>query len=168
MSKEASRDAFSHACLRVRNHCTCLGLHVSHNGVIASVARHGGSAMHIQPVTQVRGDFGLGNLGARSGRGAQVSATVVTAVIADDSRGGDYRRLQRWYDGGEIGDGSAVSAGRHLQLLLLLLLLFGSIVQRSEESRTSSVMQSSICVLQQFRESSNRDIFASRNFQTFI
>lgn len=117
--------------------------------------------MHIQSA-HVRGDFSLGNLGARSGRDVQVFATIITAIIADGGRGDGYRRLQRRCDSGKIGDGSAVSTGSNLQLLLLLL--FGSKVQRGEEPRTPSMMQSSICVLQQFRESSNLDILAFRNF----
>lgn len=103
--------------MHVCDMCTCLG-HVSHDGVVASVAGYGGGAMNAQSVTHVRGNLGLGKLGAGSRRGAQVSAT--TDAIAD--RGSDpYRRLRRGCDRGEIGDRSTVATG---SLLLLLLRIF--------------------------------------------
>lgn len=73
----------------LRNHCTCLGLHVSHDDIFASVTRHGGGAMNIQSVAYVRRNFGFGNLWTRSGRGAQVSA-IITTIVASS---GAYCRL---------------------------------------------------------------------------
>lgn len=98
--------------------------------------------MHAQSVTHIRRNLGLGNLGAGAGRSTQVSAA--DAITTGRRRRNCHRRLHRRCDRGEIGDGSAVAIASHLQLLLLLLLL--RVFQRSEESRTPSVMQSSVWI----------------------
>lgn len=135
----------SHICMHIYGMCTCLGRD-SHDGVVAPVTGHGGGAMNAQSVAYVRGNLGLGELGAGSRRGAQVSAI---------GRGDPYRRLRRGCDRAEIGDRATVAAG---SLLLLLLL---RVFQRGKKPRTPPVMQSSICTRNNFENSNCRSILVS-------